>query len=105
MYDLVIAGGRVIDPAQGLDGRYDVAFAGGKVAEVAPGIDPALASETVAAAGALVVPGLIDLHTHVYWGGTSLSVRPEPVARRSGATTLVDAGSAGPGNFHGFASS
>jgi dihydroorotase len=53
MYDLVIAGGRVIDPAQGLDGRYDVAFAGGKVAEVAPGIDPALASETVAAAGAL----------------------------------------------------
>jgi dihydroorotase len=102
MYDLVIAGGRVIDPAQGLDGRYDVAFAGGKVAEVAPGIDPALASETVAAAGALVVPGLIDLHTHVYWGGTSLSVRPEPVARRSGATTLVDAGSAGPGNFHGF---
>jgi dihydroorotase len=102
MYDLVIAGGRVIDPAQGLDGRYDVAFAGGKVAEIAPGIDPALASETVAAAGALVVPGLIDLHTHVYWGGTSLSVRPEPVARRSGATTLVDAGSAGPGNFHGF---
>ena len=49
-----------------------------------------------------MVPGLIDLHTHVYWGGTSLSVRPEPVARRSGATTLVDAGSAGPGNFHGF---
>jgi dihydroorotase len=49
-----------------------------------------------------VVPGLIDLHTHVWWGGTSLSVRPEPVARRSGATTLVDAGSAGPGNFHGF---
>jgi dihydroorotase len=102
MYDLVITGGRVIDPAQGLDGRYDVAFAGGKVAEVAPGIDPALATATVSAAGALVVPGLIDLHTHVYWGGTSLSVRPEPVARRSGATTLVDAGSAGPGNFQGF---
>ena len=102
MYDLVIAGGRVIDPAQELDGRYDVAFAGGKVAEVAPGIDPALASATVAAADALVAPGLIDLHTHVYWGGTSLSVRPEPVARRSGATTLVDAGSAGAGNFHGF---
>ena len=44
MYDLVIAGGRVIDPAQGLDGRYDVAFAGGKVAAVAQGIDPALAA-------------------------------------------------------------
>jgi dihydroorotase len=102
MYDLLIAGGRVIDPAQGLDGRYDVAFRDGKVAEVAGGIDPALAAEIVSAEGALVVPGLIDLHTHVWWGGTSLSVRPEPVARRSGATTLVDAGSAGPGNFHGF---
>ena len=101
MYDLIIAGGRVIDPGQGLDGRYDVAFQDGKVGEVAPSIDPARAAETVSAAGALVVPGLIDLHTHVWWGGTSLSVRPEPVARRSGATTLVDAGSAGPGNFHG----
>src|SRR5919106_1187341 len=102
MYDLIIAGGRVIDPAQGVDGRYDVAFQGGKVVAVAPGIDRAGAAETVLADGALVVPGLIDLHTHVWWGGTSLSVRPEPVARRSGATTLVDAGSAGPGNFHGF---
>jgi dihydroorotase len=102
VYDLVISGGRVIDPAQGLDGRYDVAFRDGKVAEVAPSIERARAVETVAADGALVVPGLIDLHTHVYWGATSLSVRPEPVARRSGATTLVDAGSAGAGNFHGF---
>ncbi|HEX6111336.1 MAG TPA: amidohydrolase/deacetylase family metallohydrolase [Geminicoccaceae bacterium] len=102
MYDLVIAGGRVIDPAQGLDGRYDVAFRDGKVAEVAPRIETTRAAETIAADGALVVPGLIDLHTHVYWGATSLSVRPEPVARRSGATTLVDAGSAGAGNFHGF---
>src|SRR5918994_5230392 len=102
MYDLVIADGRVIDPAQGLDGRYDVAFEGGKIAEVAPGIDPARAAEIISAEGAVVLPGLIDLHPHVWWGGTSLSVRPEPVARRSGATTLVDAGSAGPGNFHGF---
>ena len=102
MYDLVILGGRVIDPAQGLDGRYDVAFRDGKVAEVAPSIEPARAAATITADGALVVPGLIDLHTHVYWGATSLSVRPEPVARRSGATTLVDAGSAGAGNFHGF---
>jgi dihydroorotase len=101
VYDLVILGGRVIDPGQGLDGRYDVAFRDGKVVEVAPRIEPARA-ETITADGALVVPGLIDLHTHVYWGATSLSVRPEPVARRSGATTLVDAGSAGAGNFHGF---
>ena len=45
---------------------------------------------------------LIDLHTHVYWGGTSLGVDAVEVARRSGTTTFVDAGSAGPGNFHGF---
>jgi dihydroorotase len=102
MYDLVIRGGRLIDPAQGLDQRRDVAFQDGKVAAVAPTIDAREAREVIAADGRLVVPGLIDLHTHVWWGGTSLSVRPEPVARRSGATTLVDAGSAGPGNFHGF---
>jgi dihydroorotase len=102
MYDLVIRGGRVIDPAQGLDQRRDVAFQDGKVAAVEPAIDPALARAVRTADGRLVVPGLIDLHTHVWWGGTSLSVEPEPVARRSGATTLVDAGSAGPGNFHGF---
>jgi dihydroorotase len=102
VYDLVILGGRVIDPGQGLDGPYDVAFRDGKVAEIAPSIEPARAAATITADGALVVPGLIDLHTHVYWGATSLSVRPEPVARRSGATTLVDAGSAGAGNFLGF---
>ena len=102
MYDLVIKGGKVIDPAQGIDGAFDVAFEGGKVAAIKPGIASDRAREVLSASGLIVVPGLIDLHTHVWWGGSSLSVRPEPVARRSGATTLVDAGSAGPGNFHGF---
>ena len=102
MYDLVIRGGRVIDPAQGIDAPRDVAFRDGKVAALEASIEAGAAREVIAAAGKLVVPGLIDLHTHVYWGGTSLSVQPVPVALRSGATTLVDAGSAGPGNFHGF---
>ena len=53
-------------------------------------------------AGKIVSPGLIDLHTHVYWGGTSLGVEAELLARTGGVTTFVDAGSAGPGNFHGF---
>ena len=48
------------------------------------------------------MPGLIDLHTHVYWGGTSLGVDADAFARRSGTTTFIDAGSAGPGNFLGF---
>jgi dihydroorotase len=102
VYDLVIRGGRVIDPALGLDGVRDVALEDGHIAALERAL-PADGVEAVLDANdALVLPGLIDLHTHVWWGGTSLSVPPLPVARSSGATTLVDAGSAGSGNFHGF---
>ena len=52
--------------------------------------------------GPLVTPGLIDLHTHVYWGGTSLGIDADAFARASAVTTSVDTGSAGPGNFAGF---
>jgi dihydroorotase len=50
----------------------------------------------------IVTPGLIDLHTHVYWGGTSLGIDAEDFCRKSGVTTAIDTGSAGPGNFQGF---
>jgi dihydroorotase len=79
----------------------DIAFGHGKVTEIGRDL-PAGGAETVDVRGLLVVPGLIDLHTHVYWGGTSLGVDAAEVARRSGTTTFVDAGSAGPGIFHGF---
>ena len=102
MWDLLLQGGRVIDPANAIDGIADVAFAGGKVAAVGPNLDPSGASAVRAATGCLVTPGLIDLHTHVYWGGTSLGIDPELYARQAGTTTLVDAGSAGAANFHGF---
>ena len=99
MNDLVLKGGRVIDPSQGLDKVADIAFAGGKVAAIGDG----LAGKDVRdVAGKIVSPGLIDLHTHVYWGGTSLGVEAELLARTGGVTTFIDAGSAGPGNFHGF---
>ena len=52
--------------------------------------------------GRIVTPGLIDLHTHVYWGGTSLGIDAEEFCRTSGVTTAIDTGSAGPGNFAGF---
>ena len=102
MFDLLLRGGRVLDPGSGIDGSLDVGFAGGKVAAVEPALNIDNAGAVVDATGRLVVPGLIDLHTHVYWGGTSLGVDADALARRSGTTTFVDAGSAGPGNFPGF---
>ena len=102
MYDLILKDGRVIDPSQDLDAVQDVAFAAGKVAKVAANIAPTEAKATRDVSGRMVVPGLIDLHTHVYWGGTSLGVDAEMIARRSGTTTFVDAGSAGAGNMPGF---
>jgi dihydroorotase len=102
MAELVLRGGRVIDPSQNLDGIADVVFADGKVKAVGRDTPHARDAETRDAKGLIVTPGLIDLHTHVYWGGTSLGVDAAALARRSGTTTFVDAGSAGPGNFHGF---
>ncbi|MEZ5773802.1 MAG: amidohydrolase/deacetylase family metallohydrolase [Hyphomicrobiaceae bacterium] len=100
-YDLVLKGGRVVDPSQGLDEKADVAFAAGKVAAVGPRLDTA-GAESRDVTGLIVTPGLIDMHTHVYWGGTSLSIDAEAFARASGVTTAIDTGSAGPGNFMGF---
>jgi dihydroorotase len=101
MLDLILKGGRIIDPANGRDEVADIGFGDGRV--VAVGADlPLRGSEVADARGLIVVPGLIDLHTHVYWGGTSLGVDAALVAARSGTTTFVDAGSAGPGNFPGF---
>lgn len=99
MNDLVLRGGRVIDPSQGIDRVTDIGFAGGKVAAIGDGLS---ATDMRDVSGKIVSPGLIDLHTHVYWGGTSLGVEAELLARSGGVTTFVDAGSAGPGNFHGF---
>ena len=62
----------------------------------------AQAAKRIDASGLFAVPGLIDLHTHVYWGGTSLGIDAEEFCRISGVTTAVDTGSAGPGNFAGF---
>ena len=73
-YDLILKGGHVIDPSQHLDGVMDVAFAGGKVAAVGVNLKADAASVSRRVDGQYVTPGLIDLHTHVYWGGTSLGI-------------------------------
>jgi dihydroorotase len=101
-FDLILKGGRIVDPASGRDGQADIGFADGRVAAIDADLPAERARAMVDAAGAIVTPGLIDLHTHVYWGGTSLGVDAERLAERSGTTTFVDAGSAGAGNFLGF---
>lgn len=101
-FDLLLRGGRVIDPAAGLDAKRDVAFSDGRIAAVEADIPTENAKHVVDAEGCLVTPGLIDLHTHVYWGGTPLGIDADRLAARSGTTTFIDAGSAGAGNFLGF---
>jgi dihydroorotase len=101
IYDLLITGGTVIDPAAGLHGQADVAIVEGKIAAVGRDL-LGQARRTVDATGLLVTPGLIDLHAHVYPGCTPLSVDPDPLAARSGTTTMVDCGSTGAATFAGF---
>jgi dihydroorotase len=102
MDDLLIRGGHVIDPANDLDAPADVAIRDGRIAAVAPSLDPDQAREVIDASGQIVTPGLVDLHTHFYWGATYWGIEADPVAARSGVTTWVDAGSAGAYSFPGF---
>ncbi len=99
---LLLRGGRVIDPSQNMDRLADVLFSGGKVEAVGLNLKAGSTTEVRDVSGRIVAPGLIDLHTHVYWGGTSLGIDAEEFCRTSGVTTAVDTGSAGPGNFMGF---
>ena len=101
-HDLILRGARVIDPSQNLDRVTDVRFTGGKVAAVGDQLVAGPTTEVRDLRGKVVTPGLIDLHTHVYWGGTSISVDAVALARTSATATFVDAGTAGPGNFPGF---
>jgi dihydroorotase len=94
-YDLLLTGGEVIDAGGGHVGRADVAVLGDRVAAVGAGLASAGAREVVDVAGRLVLPGLIDLHTHVHPGATYWGVAPDPIAWYTGVTTWVDAGSAG----------
>src|SRR5437667_5680594 len=101
-YDLVIKGGRVIDPSQSLSTLRDVAISGGKVARVDSGIPSSEARLTVDARGKIVTPGLVDIHVHVYDGVAPLGIPADPNCIAKGATTVVDAGSAGAHTFPGL---
>jgi dihydroorotase len=100
--DLVIANGRVLDPGAGMSGDLDVAIVRGRVSEVAPGLGDKYPDRRIDVGRALVLPGLVDIHTHCFWGGTYFGIRPDPVVGSTGVTTWVDAGSAGAWNLAAF---
>jgi dihydroorotase len=108
-YDILIRNGRVIDPKNGIDGKMDIAVQDGKIAKVAGQIE-GTAKQTVDATGLIVVPGLIDIHGHVFHGtqedhylsdGLS-ALPPDGFTLRVGVTTIVDCGGAGWRNFSLF---
>ncbi len=101
-FDLVIRGGEVVDPAAGFDGLLDVGIRDGTIAAVDRALPIEHSREVLDATGQIVTPGLVDSHTHVYWGATYWGIEPDPIAARTGVTTWVDAGSAGGFNFPGF---
>ena len=105
-YDLIVKGGNVLAPGDDLSGHLDVAIAGGRIAAIAPAIEGD-ARRVVDVRGALVTPGLIDLHTHVDFGMRTEGINarganPDLIGVRAGVPTLVDAGTTGPFVFGGF---
>ena len=108
-YDILLKGGHLIDPKNRISALRDVAIKDGKIAAIAPSIPPAQARKTIAVL--YVVPGLIDIHAHVFSGtsgqglaGGDTSIHPDSFAQRVGVTTVVDAGSSGRHNFATFRS-
>jgi dihydroorotase len=108
-YDLLLKGGHVIDPKNRISAVRDVAIADGRVAAVAASISPADTLKVVDASGLYIVPGLVDIHVHVYAGtgergsyAGDNSVYPDGFTFRSGVTTVADAGCSGWRNFEDF---
>ena len=102
MTDLLLKGGEVIDPAQGVRAKLDVAVTDGVISAVAPNISAADAKRVIHVNGNIVIPGMIDLHTHVYEGVNQNGINPDLAGVRSGVTTVLDAGSSGCYTFGGF---
>ena len=99
-YDLILAGGHVIDPANQIDGVRDVAVRDGRLARIAANIPAQSAKRRVDVSGLYVVPGLVDIHDHNY--GYSGALFPDDAALPAGTTTVVDAGGPGWRNFDDY---
>jgi dihydroorotase len=101
-FDRVLTNCRVIDPASGLDGRADVAIRGGRIAAVGPGLAAERSRDVLDLGGAIVTPGFVDVHVHVYEWVTNFGVPADAAGINSGCTTIVDQGSSGVWTFGGF---
>src|SRR5262245_9767692 len=103
IYDVVLSGGRVVDPARSIDGLYDVAVKHGHVAAVEPSIPSESAVEVVDVTGKLVLPGLVDPHSHLFRHvAANLGMDADWVGVGSGVTTLVDMGTVGAATLQGY---
>jgi dihydroorotase len=102
IYDLLIKGGELIDPAQKIHAKRDVGFAGGLVAAVGDDLPREDARHVLDSGGLIVTPGMIDLHVHIFAGVSHYGIEPDPTCLAKGATTVVDAGSAGADTFPGL---
>lgn len=101
-FDLLIKNGLLVDPSQNINAPRDIAIKRNRVAAVDQNIPADSAAHVIDAAGQIVTPGLVDLHTHVYYGVTFWGIQADPVAARSGVTTWLDVGSAGAFNLVGL---
>ena len=101
-FDLILKGGHIIDPSQELNSPADIGLYNGRILKIQKGLNLSNAKKVIDVSKCILTPGLIDLHTHVYWGGTSLGIDAEEFCRKSAVTTAIDTGSTGPGNFAGF---
>src|SRR6478752_9838201 len=101
-YDLLVRGGHLIDPSQGLSAETSIAVRQGKIARIASNISESEARQVLDARKMIVTPGLVDVHVHVYDGVAPLGIPADPNCVAKGVTTVVDAGSAGAHTFPGL---
>lgn len=99
--DLLLRGGTIVDPFRDMFGQADVLIRDGEVVASPAGANAA-AERTVDVTGCLVLPGLVDYHTHIFPGGTRIGISPDPALLPQGVTAAVDQGSAGVSNADGF---
>ena len=101
-FDLLLAGGTVLNPATGINEKLDVGVTNGRVNAIQANLPRANVKKVLDVAGCYVTPGLIDFHVHSYWGVNPYGCNLDALCLATGVTTTMDAGSAGPTNFPGF---